>query len=192
MKKERCAWVVDTFPLYEKYHDEEWGVPLRDDQLLFEAIVLDGAQAGLSWATVLRKRENYRIAFDFFDPEKVAHYHNEKIMSLLENAGIIRNRAKIRSAVKNAQAVLEIQKEHGSLSDYLWSFIGGSPRQNAWKTMDDVPTETEESRAMSEGLRSYGCTFVGPTICYALMQATGMVNDHTVDCFRYQEVKGLV
>ena len=182
----RCAWSVAD-PLYQTYHDEEWGVPVHNDRLLFESIVLDGAQAGLSWITILRKRENYRKAFDNFDIATVASYGEDRIAELLQNPDIIRNKAKIRSAVTNAQAALRVQEEFGSLDAYLWSFVGDTPIINAWKKIADIPAETEESRAMSVDLKKRGFKFVGPTICYAFMQANGMVNDHVVDCFRYQQ-----
>jgi len=184
----RCAWVNLNEPLYLQYHDEEWGVPVHDDRHLYEMLVLEGAQAGLSWLTVLKKREAFRVAFDNFEPEKVANYDETKIAELLANPGIIRNRLKINAAVQNARAVLKVQEEFGSLDAYLWRFVGGQPKVNAWKTLKDIPPETDESRAMSKDLLKRGCKFVGPTICYAFMQATGMVNDHTVDCFRYQQV----
>ena len=182
----RCAWSVGD-PLYEAYHDEEWGVPVHDDRLLFESIILDGAQAGLSWITILRKRENYRKVFDNFDVATVAGFSEDKIVELLQNAGIIRNKAKIRSAVTNAQAALRIQEEFGSMDTYLWSFVGGTSVINRWKTMAEIPTESKESMAMSADLKKRGFKFVGPTICYAFMQAVGMVNDHVVDCFRYHQ-----
>jgi DNA-3-methyladenine glycosylase I len=185
--KIRCEWCMGD-DLYEAYHDNDWGMPLHDDRLLFEAIILDGAQAGLSWITILRRRENYRAAFDNFVIATVAAYDEDKIAALLQDAGIIRNKAKVRSAVTNAQATLKIQAEFGSLDKYMWSFVGGKPIVNAFKTMSEIPTESEESRAMSKDLKKRGFKFVGPTICYALMQAVGMFNDHTVDCYRYGEV----
>lgn len=183
----RCGW-QGTDPLYIQYHDEEWGVPLHDERRLFEMLILEGAQAGLSWITVLRKREAYRKAFDNFDPKKVARYDDKKIAQLLANPGIIRNRAKVNAAVGNAQAYLAVQKEFGSFDAYIWQFVGGKPIQNKRKTLRDIPAETDESRAMSKDLKKRGFRFVGPTICYAHMQATGMVNDHLVGCFRYKEV----
>jgi DNA-3-methyladenine glycosylase I len=180
----RCAWVTDD-PLYIAYHDEEWGVPVHDDRKLFESLVLDGAQAGLSWLTILKRRENYRRAFDNFDPQRVAAYDEAKVQSLLQDAGIIRNRLKVRSAVTNAQALLRVQEEFSSFDVYIWQFVGGSTIYNAWETLADVPTETAESRAMSRDLKQRGFSFVGPTICYAFMQACGMVHDHTTDCFGY-------
>jgi DNA-3-methyladenine glycosylase I len=185
--KHRCAWVGDD-PLYIHYHDREWGVPVHDDRKLFEFLILEGAQAGLSWLTVLRKRENYRKAFDNFDVKKVADYDQDKIQELLGNAGIIRNRLKINSAIKNARAFMMVKEEFGSFNSYSWEFVGGEPMKNRWRTIDDIPATTKESDAWSKDLKKRGFTFVGSTICYAHMQATGMVNDHTVDCFRYDEV----
>lgn len=170
------------------YHDEEWGVPLHDDRRLFEAIVLDGAQAGLSWLTVLRKRENYRQAFDHFDPVKVAAYGEKEIAVLLENAGIIRNRLKITSAIQNARSVLDIQAKYGSLDAFMWQFVDGKTTHNSWRTIQEIPASTPASDAMSKALKEHGFKFVGTTICYALMQAVGMVNDHLVDCFRYSDL----
>ena len=184
----RCAWVSLDNPLYLTYHDEEWGVPVRDDHALFERLCLEGAQAGLSWITILRKRENYRAAFDQFDPEKVARYDEAKILDLLQNPGIVRNRAKIRSTIGNAKAFLRVQEEFGSFADYLWGFVDGRTLQNTWHTLADIPAETDVSRRMSKDLKKRGFNFVGPTICYATMQAVGMVNDHTVDCFRHKDL----
>ncbi|MEJ2759387.1 MAG: DNA-3-methyladenine glycosylase I [Anaerolineales bacterium] len=178
-------------PLYIAYHDEEWGVPVHDDRKLFEFLILEGAQAGLSWITILRRRENYRAAFDQFDPEKVARYNESRIAELLENSGIIRNRLKIRSAVQNAQAFLKVQEEFGSFDKYIWEFVDHQPIVNHWKEMSEIPAFTSLSEQISKDLKKRGFNFVGPTIVYAHMQATGMVNDHTTDCFRYQEVKGL-
>ncbi len=189
-EKIRCEW-CGTDPLYVAYHDEEWGVPEFDDRQLFAKLILDGAQAGLSWITILRKRENYWAAFDGFDPEKIARYDEQKIAELLQNPGIVRNRLKVQSAVQNAQGFLQIMEEHGSFSDYLWQFVDGRPIQNPWRTLADFPAETAESQAMSRGLKSYGFNFVGPTICYAFMQAVGMVNDHVIDCFRDAECRAL-
>jgi DNA-3-methyladenine glycosylase I len=183
----RCHW-AGTDPLYIDYHDQEWGVPVHDDRLLFEFLVLEGAQAGLSWITILKKRENYRAAFDGFDPHKVARYGEEKIAKLMANPGIIRNRLKIASAIHNAQALLRVQEEFGSFDAYIWRFVDGHPKKNAWRSMAEIPAETQESAALSKDLVKRGFRFVGPTICYAHMQATGMVNDHVVDCFRYNEV----
>jgi DNA-3-methyladenine glycosylase I len=185
--KIRCAWAGDD-PLYVAYHDEEWGVPVYDDQPLFAKLLLDGAQAGLSWITILRKRANYYAAFDDFDPEKMACYDEAKIAELLANPGIVRNHLKVNAFVKNAQAYLKIQEEQGSFSDYLWGFVGGAPIVNSWKTMADLPATSPESEAMSKDLKKRGFSFVGPTICYAFMQAVGMVNDHTMECFRYVEL----
>ena len=184
----RCAWASLADPLYLAYHDTEWGVPLHDDRALFEFLILEGAQAGLSWATILHKRENYRRAFDRFDPRKVARYDARKVRSLLADPGIVRNRLKIAAAIQNAKACLAVQKEFGSFDTYLWQFVGGQPKKNAWKTLRAIPARTPESEAMSKDLIRRGFRFVGPTICYALMQATGMVNDHAVDCFRYNQV----
>lgn len=172
------------------YHDREWGTPLHDDRALFEFLVLEGAQAGLSWSTILRKRAGYRAAFDGFDPARVATYDEAKMAALLADAGIVRNGAKIRAAVRNARGVLDIQREHGSLDAYLWGFVGGAPVQNAWTSPREVPATTPQSEAMSRSLRQRGFAFVGGTICYALMQAVGMVNDHTADCFRWAELRG--
>jgi DNA-3-methyladenine glycosylase I len=185
---ERCAWAGISDPRYLDYHDKEWGVPIHDDRLLFEFLVLEGAQAGLSWITILRKRDNYWQAFDNFDAKKIAAYDDAKIAELLANPGIIRNKLKINAAIQNAKAFLAVQKEFGSFDAYIWQFVGGKPKVNTWKGMGDVPAETTESRAMSKDLLKRGFKFVGPTICYAFMQAAGMVNDHTVDCFRYTQV----
>lgn len=184
----RCSW-CGTDPLYVRYHDEEWGVPIHDDKLLFAKLILDGAQAGLSWITILRKRENYWAAFDQFEPEKIARYDEAKIAELLQNPGIVRNRLKVNAAVKNARGYLEIMEKEGSFSAFLWDFVGGAPIQNSWRSMEEVPTETAESRAMSKALKKRGFSFVGPTIVYAFMQAVGMVNDHIVDCFRCSELR---
>ena len=186
----RCAW-AGTDPLLVRYHDTEWGLPLHDDRRLFEFLVLEGAQAGLSWITILRKRENYRQAFDGFDPQRVAAYDAARIEQLLGNPNIVRNRRKIESAVRNARVFLEIQNEFGSFDAYLWRFVSGRPRINRWKTIRAVPAETAESRALSKDLIRRGCTFVGPTIAYAFMQAVGLVTDHTLDCFRYAEISTL-
>ncbi len=185
--KTRCGWAGDD-PLYVAYHDEEWGVPVHDDQKWFELITLDGAQAGLSWITILRKRENYRKVYEHFDYRKIAEFDDNKIHELLANPGIVRNRRKIESSLNNARAFLDVQEEFGSFDAYIWQFVGGSPIINAWKTLKDVPATTKESQAMSKDLKKRGFTFVGPTICYAFMQAAGMVNDHLVACFRYQEL----
>jgi len=183
----RCGWAAGD-ALYLEYHDKEWGVPVHDDRLLFEFLILEGAQAGLSWATILRKRENYRIAFDNFDYEKVARYSEGKIAELLQDKGIVRNKLKVRAAVVNAQAVLKIREEYGSFDRYIWQFVGGAPIQNRWRNLSEIPATTAESDAMSRDLKKRGFKFVGSTICYAFMQAVGMVNDHLVDCFRHREV----
>ena len=180
----RCAW-ADGGPLEAEYHDREWGVPSRDDRHLFEMLILEGAQAGLSWSTILRKREHYRKAFAAFDPARVARFDGRRRAALMRDPGIVRNRQKIEAAVVNARQVLAVQEEHGSLAAYLWQFVGGEPIVNAWTGMRQVPAETAESRAMSRALVKRGFRFVGPTICYAFMQATGMVNDHITTCFRY-------
>ncbi len=184
----RCPWPGDD-PLYLAYHDEEWGLPLHDDRRLFEMLILEGAQAGLSWITVLRKRAAYRIAFDGFEAQRVANYDETKIAELMANPGIIRNRAKIQAAIGNARAFLEAQAEFGSFDKYIWGFVGGQAIQNAPSALGQVPAETAESQAMSKDLKRRGFRFVGPTICYAYMQATGMVNDHLVSCFRHAEVR---
>jgi len=189
-KKKRCAW-SGTDPLYVAYHDEEWGVPVHDERLLFEFLVLEGAQAGLSWSTILRKRDAYRRAFDRFEPRKVARYDKRKIAALLENAGIVRNRAKIESAIKNAKAFLDVQEEFGSFDAYQWRFVDGRPIQNHRRAVGDIPARSVQSDAMSKDLKSRGFTFVGSTIIYAHMQAVGMVNDHVIGCFRYREVEKL-
>jgi len=186
--QKRCEW-AGSDPLYIEYHDNEWGVPVHDDRKIFEMLVLEGAQAGLNWLTVLRKRENYRKAFDNFDPRKVAKYDSKKLQELLANEGIIRNKLKIHSAIQNARAFLEVQKEFGSFDAYIWQFVGGRPIRNSWKSLSELPAQTAESEAMSKDLKRRGFGFVGPTICYAHMQATGMVNDHVVTCFRYKEVE---
>lgn len=183
----RCGWCGDD-PLYCAYHDSEWGVPVHDDRLLFEFLVLEGAQAGLSWITILRKRENYRRAFDEFDPHKVARYSEARIEKLLQDPGIVRNRLKVNAAVTNARAFLETQAEFGSFDRYIWQFVDGRPIRNRWRSLSEVPAKTAESDAMSKDLVRRGFKFVGSTICYAHMQATGMVNDHTVDCFRHREL----
>jgi len=186
-EKKRCGWVSDD-PLYLDYHDREWGVPLHDDRRLFEMVILEGAQAGLSWITVLKKRENYRLAFNQFDVQKIARYDARKKRSLMNNAGIIRNRLKIDATIGNARAFLKIVEEHGSFSDYIWGFVDGRPIVNRWRTLADVPVSTEQSDALSKALKSRGFKFVGTTICYSFMQAVGMVNDHVTTCFRHAEV----
>lgn len=186
-----CDWVPLDNPLYVKYHDCEWGVPVHDDRLWFEFLLLEGAQAGLSWLTVLKKRENYRKLFDGFDPVKVSLYDDAKVASLMQDPGIIRNQLKIRSAIKNARAFLDVQDVFGSFDAYIWNFVDGRPKINAWKKTSEIPARTQVSDAMSKDLKGRGFNFVGSTICYAHMQATGMVNDHLVDCFRYQEINAL-
>jgi DNA-3-methyladenine glycosylase I len=180
----RCAWVPEADPDYVAYHDDEWGVPSRDERHLFEMLTLEGAQAGLSWSTILRKREGYRKAFAHFDAAKVARFSDTKVERLLGDPGIVRNRLKVESTVNNARRVLELD----SLSDYLWSFVDGEPKVNRWRKLSELPAESAESKAMSKDLKKRGFRFVGPTVCYAFMQACGLVNDHTVDCFRYREV----
>ena len=183
----RCAW-TGSDPLMIEYHDHEWGVPQHNDRVLFEYIILDGAQAGLSWMTILRKREGYRQAFDNYDVDRIAKYDDAKIAQLLQNPEIVRNRLKVNSAVTNAQACLSVQEEFGSLDSYLWGFVDNQTLKNAWKSDSEVPAKTPEAEAMSKDLIRRGFKFVGPTICYAFMQAAGMVNDHMVDCFRYHQV----
>lgn len=183
----RCNWATHS-DLEKEYHDTEWGVPNYDDRHLFEMLILEGAQAGLSWLTVLKKRESYREAFDGFDPEKIAQYDDKKRAELLDNPGIVRNRLKVDAAIQNAKACLEITKNHGSFSKYIWGFVDGDPIVNHFESMNDVPAETEISKTMSRQLKKDGFKFVGPTICYAFMQAVGMVNDHQVSCFRYDIV----
>jgi DNA-3-methyladenine glycosylase I len=187
--KSRCWW-AGSDPLYIAYHDAEWGVPVHDDRTLFEFLVLEGAQAGLSWITILRKREAYRAAFDGFDAEKVAAYGDAKVAELLANPGIVRNRLKVAAAITNARAFLTVQEEFGSFDAYIWRFVDGAPKQNTWREIKEVPAETPESRALSKDLVRRGFRFVGPTIMYAHMQATGMVNDHLVSCFRHPELRG--
>jgi DNA-3-methyladenine glycosylase I len=182
----RCAWVPESDALYAAYHDEEWGVPSHDERHLFEMLVLEGAQAGLSWSTILKKRENYRRAFAGWDVEKIARFGKRDVERLMGDAGIVRNRLKIESAVANARATLELD----SLNELLWHSVGGEPRQNGFRKLADLPAETPESKAMSKELKRRGFRFVGPTVCYAFMQACGLVNDHTTDCFRYPEVSG--
>lgn len=186
----RCAWVTDD-PDYIAYHDEEWGVPLHDDQRLFEFLVLEGAQAGLSWLTILKKRGQYRRALDNFDPARVARYDQARLAALMQNPGIVRNRRKLEATVANARAFLAVQEAYGSFDRYIWQFVDGRPRQNQWRSIAEVPTATPISEAMSRDLKKRGFKFVGPVICYALMEAVGLVNDHTVDCFRHAEVRRL-
>lgn len=183
----RCHWATNGLSI--RYHDEEWGVPLHDDRGLFELLILEGAQAGLSWDTILKKRERYREVFDGFDPQKVAQYDVSKVRALLKDPGIIRNKLKIAAAISNARAFLAVQKQFGSFDAYVWQFVGGKPKKNAWKTHKRVPAKTPESDAMSKDLQKRGFCFVGSTICYAFMQATGMVNDHLVPCFRHSQLK---
>jgi DNA-3-methyladenine glycosylase I len=188
MDRKRCAWAGGD-ALYQRYHDTEWGVPLHDDRRLFEFLILEGAQAGLSWITILRKRDNYRAAFDDFDASRIAVYDSNKIESLLQNPGIVRNRLKVQSAVINAQKFLDVQEEFGSFDRFIWQFVDGGPIQNKRRSMADIPSSTPESDAMSKELKRRGFKFVGSTICYAHMQATGMVNDHTTDCYRHKELR---
>ncbi len=187
MTKYRCRWCIGD-SLYESYHDNEWGVPLHDDRLLFEFLVLETFQAGLSWITILRKRENFRLAFDNFDYHKIAQYTDQKKEELLQNSGIIRNKLKVNSAITNAQNFIKIQEEFGSFDSYIWGFVDGKTIKNAWKSQEEIPATTPISDQMSKDLKKRGFKFVGSTVMYAFMQATGMVNDHTVDCFRYNEV----
>ena len=187
---ERCEW-ANSNRLETKHHDDEWGVPVHDDRMLFEMLILESAQSGLSWATILQKRSGYLKAFDNFDVEKIAKYSTTKVESLLSDTGIVRNKLKINATIENAKRCLDTQKEYGSFDAYIWSFVGGKPINNQWKEMAEVPSSTPESEQMSKDLKKKGFKFVGPTTCYAFMQAVGMVNDHTVSCFRYQEVKKL-
>ncbi len=186
-KIQRCDWARTDLSI--AYHDTEWGVPLHDDRGLFEFLILEGAQAGLSWETILNRRENYRSAFDHFDPRAVASYGPRKVKGLLDNPGIIRNRLKVNAAIQNARAFLNIQREFGSFDAYVWRYVKGRPRRNRWRRLEEIPAWTPESGALSKDLARRGFTFVGPTICYAFMQAVGMVNDHTVGCFRYAEIE---
>ena len=185
---QRCAWALSS-QQYLDYHDREWGVPTHDDRKLFEMLILEGVQAGLSWSLILKKRAGYRQAFDDFDAHKIAGYDDRKVQELLANPEIVRNRLKIQAAIKNARAFLAIQSHYGSFDAFLWQFVDGQPRQNDWQTLQDIPASTRESDAMSKELKRHGFTFVGTTICYAFMQAVGMVNDHIVECFRWQEVQ---
>jgi len=185
--RNRCAWATSD-PLYREYHDKEWGTPVHSDRRLFEMLLLEGAQAGLSWITILKKRENYRKAFDGFDPEKIAKYAEGRIKRLLKDEGIVRNRLKVEAFVANARAFLIVQREFGTFDAYIWRFVQGAPRQNARKTLKDIPATTPESDAMSKDLKARGFKFVGSTICYAFMQAVGLVNDHTISCFRHRQV----
>ena len=190
MKQTKCAWALSS-PIDEQYHDQEWGVPIHDDRLLFEFLTLEGAQAGLSWSTILKRRDAYRLAFDNFDPALIAEYDNNKVSSLLENTGIIRNRLKINSVITNAQAFLSIQAEFGSFDSYIWSFVKGQTVHNAWLHGSEVPASSDLSLQISTALKKRGFKFVGSVICYAYMQAIGMVNDHIVKCFRYPEIRTL-
>src|SRR2546425_7436840 len=188
--QQRCAW-ANSSALYLDYHDTEWGAPAHDERTLFEFLILEGAQAGLSWSTILNKRQAYIQAFDNFEPTKVASYDDSKVQALLANPGIVRNRLKIQAAIQNARSFLEVRDQYGSFDTYIWQFVDGKPVQNSWKILQEIPATTKESDAMSKELKKLGFTFVGSTICYALMQAVGMVNDHMIDCFRWQEVKEL-
>lgn len=186
MTVNRCEW-ANASVLEAQYHDEEWGVPLHDDRFLFESLILESAQSGLSWATILRKREGYRLAFDHFDIQKVSKYSAEKIQTLLQNPAIVRNKLKVNATVINAQQIIAIQAEYGSFNQYIWSFVDGKPINKQWETLSDVPATTAESETMSKALKQKGFKFIGPTTCYAFMQAVGMVNDHVVSCFRHSE-----
>lgn len=188
MSKHRCQWTQNQPEIYIKYHDKEWGVPVYDDKKLFEFLVLEGAQAGLSWLTILKRRENYRTAFAEFDVKKVVSFDSRKVEALLKNEGIIRNKRKIEATIKNAQVFIEIQKEFGSFSKYIWSFVDGKPVQNRYKSLEEIPAKTKTSELISKDLKKRGMGFVGPTIIYAHMQATGMVNDHETSCFRYNDL----
>ena len=185
----RCSW-AGTDPVYIDYHDREWGVPMHDERTLFEMLVLNGAQAGLSWITILKKRDNYRAAFDNFDAAKMARYSGRKVQALLNNPGIVRNRLKVGAAIQNAKMLLQLQEQEGSLAEYLWRYVDGKPIINAWRSSKEIPARTPLSDTISKDLSRRGFKFVGPTICYAFMQAMGMVNDHTIDCFRYRELGG--
>jgi len=191
MDKKRCGWSENTFEAYAKYHDEEWGVPVHNDRKHFEFLLLEGAQAGLSWATIIKRREGYRNAFANFNPEIVAQYSSKKIAKLLEDTGIIRNRLKVNAAVTNAQKFLEIQAEFGTFDNYIWEFVGGKQVVNKWRELKEIPATSVESDALSKDLKKRGFKFVGSTIMYAHMQACGLVNDHTIDCFRYNQVMNL-
>ncbi len=187
--RRRCGWAEGPFPDYVRYHDEEWGVPVHDDRMQFEFLVLESAQAGLSWATILKRREGYRTAFADFDPERVSRFRKPRVERLLANPAIIRHRGKVEAAVNNARRFLEVQREFGSFSDYIWGFVGGAPLVNRWRRDDEVPAASEQSVALARDLRARGFRFVGSTILYAHMQATGLVNDHLVSCFRHREVQ---
>lgn len=185
--QKRCPW-ANSDPLYIAYHDKEWGVPEHDDRKLFEKLILEGFQAGLSWLTILKKRENFRRVFENFDPEKMAGFDQRKIQAVLADPGIVRNRLKIEAAVQNARAFLEVQNKYGSFDAYVWQFVDGRPIQNAWRRVEEIPAQSKKSRAMSQDMQKHGFKFVGPTICYAFMQSMGLVNDHLVDCFRYSQI----
>ena len=185
----RCSW-AGTDPVYVDYHDREWGVPMHDERTLFEMLILDGAQAGLSWITILKKRDNYRAAFDNFDAAKMARYSERKVQALLKNPGIVRNRLKVGAAIQNARMLLKLQEQEGNLAEYLWRYVNGKPVINAWRSIKEIPARTPLSDTISKDLSRRGFKFVGPTICYAFMQAMGMVNDHTIDCFRYRQLGG--
>ena len=185
----RCSW-AGTDPIYIDYHDREWGVPMHDERTLFEMLILDGAQAGLSWITILKKRDNYRAAFDNFDAAKMARYSERKVQALLKNPGIVRNRLKVGAAIQNARMLLKLQEQEGNLAEYLWRYVNGKPVINAWRSIKEIPARTPLSDTISKDLSRRGFKFVGPTICYAFMQAMGMVNDHTIDCFRYRQLGG--
>ncbi len=189
MDQQRCEW-VGSHPLEIVYHDTEWGIPVHDDRRLFELLILEGAQAGLNWLTVLKKRESYREAFAGFDPAEVARFDEARVEALLRNPGIVRNRLKVRSVIRNARAFLKIQQDYGTFDAYVWPFVEGVPKVNRWRSLTEIPAQTPESERMSKDLQKRGFNFVGPTICYAFMQAVGLVNDHTVDCYRYHEVQG--
>lgn len=191
MTKQRCSW-GNSSTLYVDYHDSEWGVPVHNDRKLFEFLILEGAQAGLSWSTILNKRQGYVQAFDNFEAIKIINYSDIKVQELLANPEIVRNRLKIQAAIQNARSFLKVQDQYGSFDAYIWQFVEGQPIQNSWRTLQEIPASTKESDAMSKELKKLGFTFVGSTICYAFMQAVGMVNDHTIDCFRWQEVRELV
>ncbi len=184
----RCSWAEGCEDIYVDYHDNEWGVPLHDDTRLFELLILEGFQAGLSWITILKKRENFRRAFEDFDPEKIASYDRKKIDSLLSNSGIIRNRSKIEASIQNAKSFIRVKEEFGSFDRYIWRFVGGRTRINSWREWKEIPTTSRESNSMSMDMKSRGFKYVGPTICYSFMQAAGLVNDHEVECFRYEEI----
>jgi DNA-3-methyladenine glycosylase I len=185
---QRCTWAANASPIMLEYHDREWGVPLHDDRALFEFLILEGAQAGLSWDTILKKRQNYRRAFHDFDPARIARYGDEDVQRLLADAGIVRNRLKIQAAIVNAQKLQQVQQDFGSFDSYIWQFVGGRTIKNEFRSLSEIPSKTAESDAMSKDLQRRGFKFVGSTICYAFMQAVGLVNDHTIDCFRYHEV----